>query len=548
MITVAEYLFRRLQELGIEDIFGVPGDYNLSFVDMLENHKNINWIGNCNELNASYSADGYARVKGFGAVITTYGVGELSALNGIAGAFSEQVPIVHIAGGPALHKQDLRRKIHHSLGNGDFNCFENIYKNVCHTTASLNFYNACDEIDRVILDIWKYRYPVYILLPEDVATYLVLPPKKPLDFALPMSDEAQLSAVYEKLKSQLSSANKACVILGEEINRYQINDQLVKMLEKTQLPFVTVWGSKGVIDESNKNYCGLYRGAMSSAETRSFVENADIVLAFGVSWDEINTVGFSHNIAKERLYDFHSCETIIHDRTYHETSMFNVINLISKDNYIYEGLHPTITTDSPPNPLTGEILQKHLPSVFNSLITDSTVLLSETGTSLFNSGEYTFTGKSKLIIGKMWASIGYATPATLGVSIALKEQGRAILITGDGALQMTAQAISTMLNKHVNPIIIIINNHGYTIERMFHGKHASYNDVQEWDYTALPATFGGDAYTEKVFTMEELHSAIAKVQNHHDKLCLIEIMMDKYDQPQPLLSFVAALNPDKSKA
>lgn len=545
MITIAEYLFKRIKELGVDDIFGVPGDYNLSFVDLLEQHKDLTWRGNCNELNAAYSADGYARVNGFGAVITTYGVGELSALNGIAGAFSEQVPIIHIAGGPALHKQDKRRKIHHSLGNGNFDSFEKIYKNVCHTTAILNFYNACDEIDRVILDIWKYRYPVYLLLPEDVATYLVPSPKRPLDLALPISNKEQLSTVFKKLTSKLASAKTACVLLGEEINRYQFNSIVGTLLEKTQLPFMPVWGSKGVVDECKKNYGGLYRGAMSHTETREFVESADLVLAFGVSWDEINTAGFTHKISSENLFDFHSCNSIVGDCNYHETSMFDIIRLMLDNHYKYTGEYPTLTKEPLPKTLKGSITQKYLPSVFNSMIDDSSVLLADTGTSLFNSGEITFTGGSKLIIGKVWASIGYATPATLGASIALKNRGRAILISGDGAFQMTAQALSTMLNKNVKPIIFIINNHGYTIERMFHGKNSSYNDIQEWNYTLLPAAFGGETYTEKVYNMEELESAVYNAKKHKDKLCLIEVVMDKYDQPQPLLSFVTALKPEK---
>lgn len=548
MITVAEYLFKRLKELGIDDVFGVPGDYNLSFVDMLENNEELCWRGNCNELNAAYSADGYARVKGFGAVITTYGVGELSALNGIAGAFSEQVPVVHIAGGPALRKQEQRRKIHHSLGNGNFDAFEKIYQNVCHTTTILDFYNACSEIDRVILNIWKYRYPVYILLPEDVATSLVPAPEKPLDFVLPTSNEKQLTAVCDQLMTQMASAKTACVILGEEINRYQINDQMVELLEKTQFPFVTVWGCKGVIDENKQHFSGLYRGAMSSAETRQFVESADVVLAFGVSWDEINTAGFTHKIAQEQMFDFHSCDAIIRGCKYHETSMFDVIKFLLKTTYRYTGVYPNIPKNTYPEVLSGEIRQENLVSVFNSVIGDSSVVLADTGTSLFNSGEYTFSGGSQLIIGKMWASIGYATPAALGAAIAKKDSGRVILLTGDGAFQMTAQALSTMLNKHVNPIIFILNNHGYTIERMFHGKHASYNDVQDWDYTLLPKSFGAEAYTAKVSNLEGLYSAIREAQQHQDKLCLIEIEMDKYDQPQTLLSFVEAVNPKKNVA
>ena len=86
-VDVAEYLFTRLHQLGIRSIHGVPGDYNLVALDYIPNC-GLNWVGNCNELNAGYAADGYARVKGISAVVTTFGVGELSLLNATAGGYA----------------------------------------------------------------------------------------------------------------------------------------------------------------------------------------------------------------------------------------------------------------------------------------------------------------------------------------------------------------------------------------------------------------------------------------------------------------------------
>ncbi|KAJ5273012.1 hypothetical protein N7478_008137 [Penicillium angulare] len=98
-IKIADYLFTRLRQLGIELIFGVPGDCNLRLVDFVE-PSGLHWIGNCNELNAAYAVDGYASINGLYALITTYGVGELSAINGIAGAFAEKAGVIHIVEAP----------------------------------------------------------------------------------------------------------------------------------------------------------------------------------------------------------------------------------------------------------------------------------------------------------------------------------------------------------------------------------------------------------------------------------------------------------------
>ena len=115
-ITVAEYLLLRLKEIGVDHIFGVPGDFVLGFFNQVLK-SDVKYVGTCNELNAAYAADGYARIRGIGAFSSTYGVGELSALNGVAGAFAERVPVVVITGSPATMNFRTRPLLHHTLGD-----------------------------------------------------------------------------------------------------------------------------------------------------------------------------------------------------------------------------------------------------------------------------------------------------------------------------------------------------------------------------------------------------------------------------------------------
>ena len=98
-MTVGRYLIARLNDAGLEHMFGVPGDYVLDFMDQVVS-SNIKLIGNCNELNAGYAADAYARLNGIGTACVTYGVGGLSAINAASGAYAEQVPVVFISGAP----------------------------------------------------------------------------------------------------------------------------------------------------------------------------------------------------------------------------------------------------------------------------------------------------------------------------------------------------------------------------------------------------------------------------------------------------------------
>lgn len=117
--------------------FGVPGDYNLQFLDHVIDHPTLRWVGCANELNAAYAADGYARMSGAGALLTTFGVGELSAINGIAGSYAEYVPVLHIVGAPCSAAQQRGELMHHTLGDGDFRHFYRMSQAISAASAIL---------------------------------------------------------------------------------------------------------------------------------------------------------------------------------------------------------------------------------------------------------------------------------------------------------------------------------------------------------------------------------------------------------------------------
>ncbi|KAK6345707.1 Pyruvate decarboxylase 1 [Orbilia javanica] len=147
---IVTYLFKRLHQLGIRSVHGVPGDFNLAALDYL-GPAGLNWVGNCNELNAGYAADGYARLNGMSALITTFGVGELSALAAIAGSYSERVSVVHIVGVPSTKAQMHGIPMHHSFADGNYSAFRDISKNISQVCIMLDDVNiAGKEIDRVL--------------------------------------------------------------------------------------------------------------------------------------------------------------------------------------------------------------------------------------------------------------------------------------------------------------------------------------------------------------------------------------------------------------
>jgi TPP-dependent 2-oxoacid decarboxylase len=195
--TVAGYLLTRLTEAGLISIFGVPGGDNLGILDAIATRPSLAWIGMATEQGAGYAADSYARQRGIGALVTTFGVGELSAANAIAGAYAESVPVVHIVGTPALAARESAATLHHNLPGRDYGHFARMAAEITAAQADLRAVTAPDEIDRVLSTALHTSRPVYLTIPADVADLPVLAPAEPLPRASQEPDPGGRPVVIE---------------------------------------------------------------------------------------------------------------------------------------------------------------------------------------------------------------------------------------------------------------------------------------------------------------------------------------------------------------
>ncbi|KAJ3551456.1 hypothetical protein NPX13_g11358 [Xylaria arbuscula] len=290
-VDVAEYLFTRLRQIGIRSIHGLPGDFNLVALDYLPK-VGLEWVGNCNELNAAYAADGYARVKGMGAIVTTFGVGELSAINGLAGAYSEMVPVVHIVGCPSTISQRNGMLLHHTLGNGDFNAFANMSAGISCVVAKLRDpAEIASQIDHALRECYLRTRPVYIMLPTDMVTKKVEGEllEKDIDLHEPANDEDKENYVVDVVLKYLHAAQRPVVLVDACAVRSRVLKEVHEFIDKTKLPvFVTPMG-KSAIDETHPSYGGVYAGSASHPEIKAMVEDSDLVLSIGSLKSDFNT-------------------------------------------------------------------------------------------------------------------------------------------------------------------------------------------------------------------------------------------------------------------
>ena len=167
--SVAEYIVERLAAEGVRHCFGVAGDYVFPVCDAVDSNAMVKWIGCANELNAAYAADGYARIRGAAMLATTYGVGELSALNGVMGAKAERSLVFHVVGMPSYQHQRVGKIAHHTLGDGVFGNFVNLSAGAACCHAVINPENCVVEMERVIAEAHRNNQPAYIAVPSDYA-------------------------------------------------------------------------------------------------------------------------------------------------------------------------------------------------------------------------------------------------------------------------------------------------------------------------------------------------------------------------------------------
>lgn len=484
--------------------------------------------------------------------MTTFGVGELSAINAIAGSYAEYVSVVHIAGSPSTTSQRDHMLLHHTLGNGDFKVFANIYKQVTIAQANLdNIETASQQIDEVLRTCWIKSRPVYIELPTDMVTKTVDAGRleTPIDLSIAVDDQASLAAA-EMILTKLYESKRPVVLVDGCVSRHRLTDKVTEFIKKTNLPTFTSPMGKGIIDETLPNFGGVYAGNGTHDVVREFVEGSDLVLFMGSIKSDFNTTGFTYRISSLSTIDMHSEFTVI-DSAQYDVAMHGVLQSLI-DNVETSKIqivpHPSDTNvrsaaaelasiDYP----AGTITHDYLWTTLSKWLQPNDLLVTETGTSYLGVWDTQLPSGSLAISQTLWGSIGYTLPAAQGAALAAREvtrPGRVILFEGDGSSQLTIQAIGTMLKHNLDVIIFLINNDGYTIERYVHGMTASYNDVPMYKYSLLPEAFGGrmgeNAHTSQVKTVEEMEAIWQsdKFLNAKGKgMQFVEMFMPKDDAP-----------------
>lgn len=534
--SVGQYLFDCLKFEGITEIFGVAGDYNFSLLDTLERYNGIQFIEGRNELNAGYASDGYARIKGISALITTFGVGELNACNPIAGAFSEHVPVIHIVGSPPEKDQKENKLMHHTLMDGKFDVFRKMYEQITAYSAVLSPENAMIEIPTAIRIAKEKKQPVYLVVADDLVEKPIIPREEPKP-QLPTSNPKTLQAATDHIRQLVERALRPVILVDVKTLRFGLQTAVRQLADAMNIPVASMMFGKGAFDESHPNYIGMYLGSFGSSEVQSTVENADCIIAVGLVWADINTANYTAKLNSLVTINIQPDLVKVAEVVYPNVLATDMLHAVKNVGYKGQGLLRKVSfpydqiKTSTDEPLKAAIYYP----LFQRMLKKDDILIAEIGT-LYNGMADVRLPSDVTYIGQGgWGSIGHATPSAFGASIAAPKR-RVLLFTGDGSLQLTAQEISSMLYYGCKPIIFVLNNDGYTIEKYLNvkTKDQKYNKIPRWSYTKLAEAFGGNAFTAIVKTYGELEQAINKAEKEcAERICIIELIVnDPLDAPE----------------
>lgn len=545
--TVGDYLLDRLAELGISEIFGVPGDYNLAFLDHIVTHPKLRWVGNANELNAGYAADGYGRLRGLAAVVTTFGVGELSLANAIAGSYAEHVPVVHIVGGPSKDAQATRRALHHSLGDGDFEHFFRISREITCAQTNLMPATACREIDRVLCEVREQKRPGYILMSTDVARFPTEPPADPLPRYSGGTSPRALS-MFTEAATKLIGEHQLTVLADLLVHRLQAVNELESLLNADVVPHATLMWGKSLLDESSPNFLGIYAGTASADRVRTAIEQAPVLVTAGVVFTDMVSGFFSQRIDPARTIDIGQYQCSVADEVFAPLEMGAALTALAA---ILNGRgvkSPPVPTPAapppPPTPARDEPLtQRMLWDRLCAALTPGNVVLADQGTSFYGMADHVLPQGVTFIGQPLWGSIGYTLPAAFGAAVAHPER-RTVLLIGDGAAQLTVQELGSFSREGLSPVIVVVNNDGYTVERAIHGETAPYNDIVGWRWTEVPATLGvADHLAFRAQNYGELDDALTAAAEQQDRMVFVEVVLPRLEIPPLLSQLVGNMHP-----
>jgi indolepyruvate decarboxylase len=537
-MPLGQFLFDYLHRVGVRHSFGVPGDFALPTFAWLDRSK-IQSITMCHEPGAGFAADAYSRINGIGLVCVTYCVGGLNVVNAIAGAYAEKSPVVVISGAPGKKDREKDPLLHHKVKT--FDTQRRVYDEVTvASTVLLDEQRAAEEIVRCVQACLRYKRPVYIEVPHDMVDRIINIPAIPQSPIL-HSDPSSLKAALNETLEMIADAKQPVLLAGVELHRYGVTDLALKLAERANIPIASDLLSKSAVAENHPLYLGVYGGAISSdSAVRQYVESSDCVLMLGTFITDMSMGIYTAKLDRNRTV-LATTETIgvrYHHYDYVQfTDFLKALSIAPIKRKKFK--HPNPHTDPEPlkkSELTDELTMKQVIRIVALNLDENCCVVSDVGDGLFGALGIRTSKRAEFIAPAYYLSMGFAVPASIGVSMA-NPSLRPFVLVGDGAFQMTGNELSTAVRLGLRPIVLILNNDGYgTMRRIRDGR---FNIITRWNYGQICDLVGGGS-ASIARTKGELDGVIRRAMGSNE-VCVIDVRVPRDDMSPQLFNMSSEL-------
>ena len=526
--TIGSAVIDRLHQLGVRHIFGIPGDYVLSLYQLIEASP-IQHVGTTREDCAGFAADAYARINGIGAVCVTYCVGGLNTVNAIACAYAERSPVVLLTGSPGLSERIRTPYMHHMVR--DFSTQREVFEKITVAAISLDDPSTAErEMDRAFAALLRYRRPIYIEIPRDLVHTPLAHPLRPFCLDDEPSDTAALDEAIAEVRAMLTKASRPAILAGAEIGRFGLQDDLTRLVERLNVPIASTLLGKSVIREDHPLYVGVYGALIARDEVQQFINESDCLLILGSILSDVEDLNADSPLLSE-------------GRTIHATADRVAIKHHRYDAIRFQDFVRALVTNPlpsfPSRPLPAplavaqDIIAPDTPITLNglfryldSLLNEHTLVIADVGESLFAAADLHVHRRFEFLSPAYYTSMGFAVPAAVGASFA-DPSLRPIVLVGDGAFQMTGTELSTAVRYGQTPIVVVLNNRGYSTEREI--LEGPFNDVHEWQYERICDMIGGGVGT-RIETQGEFERGLTAALADSSRLYVMNVLLDPADR------------------
>jgi len=520
---LADYVFKRIKDAGVEYTFGIPGDFVLPHYAAQERSR-LKTVVMTHEPSVGFAADAYARLKGLGVAMVTYGAGGLNMVNPVGLAYAEESPVLVISGSPETRFRSQKPYLHHCVKSFDTQL--NVYREVTGSQALVtNPATAQEDIDRVFDNTVKQCRPGYLEIPRDMVNCEIEVSER-----APSSLEGPSPALAEavaEILMRLEAAERPVLFPGVEVRRFGIKDQVIALAEALNLPVVTSILGKASFPETHPNFIGNYFGQFGNPNVREYVESSDLVFCLGTVLTEMETAGYTAKLPADRLIQATAREISVGHHSYAGVDLASLVKDVLE------------RTTSKLKPTKRYAIPSIAPEEFGrganvkqltvaGMIDDLNHLLSERYSVVSDVGDCLYAGlslKTDIFIAPgYYSSMGFGVPGGIGAALADKSR-RPIILVGDGGFQMTGMEISTAVRLGLNPIVIVFNNATYAMLK-FIDQNRDYYDLARWDYAAIARAVGGQG--SRAETQAEFQAAL-KSAAESDGLYLIDAVISADD-------------------